>query len=220
MLFAIFAAQVCLTLAGFEAAYLIWGAFSSRFSVADAQATAIVVSCLSLGLSGWAAQTVISRGFYALGSTWTPTIVGTIVAVLATPVYVVLRVHLDAIGLALASSAAITVYVFVLGWLEHNRFRQEAAARNTDLGAAPSLLRGALHMACAAAVSIGVGLFGRAFLVEILPGISLVNVLARAVILCSVGLLIYFGVTSISGLSEAADAREFVRSGLTRFRSR
>ena len=220
MLFAIFAAQVCLTLAGFEAAYLIWGAFSSRFSVNDAQATAIVVSCLSLGLSGWAAQTVISRGFYALGSTWIPTIVGTIIAVLAIPIYVVLRVHWDAIGLALASSAAITVYVFVLGWLEHRRFRQEAAARGTDLSAAPSILRGALQMACAAAVAIGVGLFGRVVLVEFLPGVALVDIVARAAILCSVGLLIYFVATSVSGLSEAADAKEFVRSRLMRFRSR
>jgi hypothetical protein len=74
MLFATFAAQVCMTLAGFEAAYLIWGLFSSRFSVADAQATGTVLAFLCLGLGGWAAQTVISRGFYALGSTWLPTI--------------------------------------------------------------------------------------------------------------------------------------------------
>jgi putative peptidoglycan lipid II flippase len=30
MLFATLAAQVCLTLAGFEAVYLIWGVFASR----------------------------------------------------------------------------------------------------------------------------------------------------------------------------------------------
>ena len=83
MLVAMFAAQVCMTLAGFEAAYLIWGLFSSQFSVADAQATGTILAFLCLGLGGWAAQTLISRGFYALGSTWLPTIVGTPVAFLA-----------------------------------------------------------------------------------------------------------------------------------------
>ena len=116
MLFATFAAQVCMTLAGFEAAYLIWGIFRSRFSVADAQATGTILMYLCLGLGGWAAQTVISRGFYALGSTWLPTIVGTIIAFVMVPLYVVLRQHWGAIGLAIASSVAILVYVLA-PWL-------------------------------------------------------------------------------------------------------
>ena len=37
-LFVTFAAQICLTLAGFEATYLIWGFLSHRFSTADAEA--------------------------------------------------------------------------------------------------------------------------------------------------------------------------------------
>ena len=127
MLFATFAAQVCMTLAGFEAAYLIWGMFTSRFSVADAQATGTLLAFLCLGLAAWAAQTVISRGFYALGSTWLPTITGTIVAIAAVPLYVVLRRHWGAIGLATASSIAILVYVLALGWLQRRRFEREAA---------------------------------------------------------------------------------------------
>jgi putative peptidoglycan lipid II flippase len=35
MLLTTFAAQVCLTVAGFEATYLIWGLLSTRFSVED-----------------------------------------------------------------------------------------------------------------------------------------------------------------------------------------
>jgi putative peptidoglycan lipid II flippase len=111
MLFATLAAQVCLTLAGFEAVYLIWGVFASRFSVADAEATGTILTFLCLGLGGWAAQTVISRGFYALGSTWMPTIVGTAVAFAAVPLYIVLRRHWGTIGLATASSISITAYV-------------------------------------------------------------------------------------------------------------
>ena len=122
MLFVTFAAQVCMTLAGVEAAYLVWGLFSNRFSVADAQATGALLGFLCLGLGGWASQTVISRGFYAFGSTWLPTIVGTLIAFLAVPLYVVLRQQWGAIGLAIASSVAILIYVLLLGWLQYRRF--------------------------------------------------------------------------------------------------
>ena len=44
MLIATFAAQVCMTLVGFEAAYFVWGLFGSRFSVADAQTTGTIFS--------------------------------------------------------------------------------------------------------------------------------------------------------------------------------
>ncbi len=137
MLFATFAAQVCLTLAGFEAAYLIWGMFASRFTVADAQATGVLLAYLCLGLTGWAAQSVISRGFYALGSTWLPTIVGTAVAFAAVPLYVVLRRHWGENGLAVASSIAILVYVLLLGALQRRRFEREAAAAGGTLDDVP-----------------------------------------------------------------------------------
>ena len=64
---------------------------------------------LCIGLAGWAAQTVISRGFYALGSTWLPTIVGTIVTAGLIPLYVVLRQYWGAVGLAVASSVSILI---------------------------------------------------------------------------------------------------------------
>ena len=44
MLFATFAAQVCMTLAGYEAVYLVWDLFSNGFSVADAQAAGTVLA--------------------------------------------------------------------------------------------------------------------------------------------------------------------------------
>ena len=91
MLFVTFAAQACMTLAGFEAVYLVWGLFSNRFSITDAQATGTVLTFLCLGLGGWASQTVISRGFYAFGSTWLPTIVGTLIAFVTVPLYIALR---------------------------------------------------------------------------------------------------------------------------------
>ncbi|HLN08428.1 MAG TPA: lipid II flippase MurJ, partial [Xanthobacteraceae bacterium] len=204
MLFATFAAQVCLSLAGFETAYLIWGLFGSRFSIADAQATGTILTFLCLGLSGWAAQTVISRGFYALGSTWLPTIIGTTVAFLAVPLYVMLRQHWGAIGLAIASSAAILVYVVLLGWLQHRRFAQEAAARDTNLRDAPSMLDSALRLAAAAGIAIGLGLGLRVLLLQFLPGMQLAVILTRATVLCSVGVGIYLAVARLLGIGELA----------------
>ena len=75
MLFATFAAQVCMTLAGYEAVYLVWDLFSNGFQALPTRKPR-EPHCVSLclGLGGWASQTVISRGLNAFGSTWLPTI--------------------------------------------------------------------------------------------------------------------------------------------------
>jgi putative peptidoglycan lipid II flippase len=204
MLFATFAAQVCMTLAGFEAAYLIWGVFASRFSLADAQATGTILAFLCLGLGGWAAQTVISRGFYALGSTWLPTIVGTIIAFFAVPLYVVLRQQWGAIGLAIASSIAIIIYVLLLGWLQRRRFEREAAKAGGTLGDTPGMLNTALRLAVAAGVAIGVGLGARIVLLQYLPGTHLAVILIRATALCAIGVGIYLAMARLFGIRELA----------------
>ncbi len=184
MLLLTFAAQVCLTVAGFEAVYLIWGLFANRFTLADAEATSTVLAYLCLGLSGWAAQTVIARGFYALGSTWLPTLVGTAIAVLMVPAYVVLRLKSGAVGLAVASSLAILVYVLLLGFLQRRRFEREAGARGGTLEGSPGMLAASLRMAAAALVATGLGLLLRGEVLQWLPGMRLVTILARAWLLC------------------------------------
>ena len=202
MLVATFAAQVCMTLAGFEAAYLIWGVFASRFSVADAQATGTVLMYLCLGLCGWAAQTVISRGFYALGSTWLPTIVGTMVTFVLVPLYIVMRQNWGAIGLAIASSVSILVYVLLLGWLQRRRFEREAAAKGTTLRDVPGMLDAALRLAVAAGVAIAIGLAVRAQLLTLFPGVHLTAILIRATVLCAVGISTYVAVARILSVRE------------------
>lgn len=214
MLFATLAAQVCLTVAGFEAVYLIWGIFSSRFSVADAQATGTILMYLCVGLGGWAAQTVISRGFYALGSTWLPTTVGTIIAVVMVPLYVVLRQNFGAVGLAVASSAAILIYVFALGWLQHRRFQREAATRGANLDDVPGILDAAVRLAVAAGTAIGVGLGMRVLLLGLLPGVHLIEVLIRAASLCAAGISTYVAVAWILGIRELAEIQGILMRGL------
>jgi putative peptidoglycan lipid II flippase len=204
MLFATLAAQVCLTVAGFEAVYLIWGVFASRFSVADAEATGTILAFLCLGLSGWAAQTVISRGFYALGSTWVPTIVGTAVAFAAVPLYIVLQRHWGTIGLAIASSISITAYVLFLGFLQRRRFEREAAQRGTSLHGGPGMLNTALRLAAAAAIAIVIGLAVRFALLKWLPGVSLPAIFLRAAVLCAIGGGVYIVLAQLFGIRELA----------------
>jgi putative peptidoglycan lipid II flippase len=204
MLFTTFAAQVCLTLVGSEAAYFVWGLFASRFSPADAQATGNILAFLCLGLGGWAAQTVISRGFYALGSTWVPTIVGTVVAFLTAPIYVVLRWQWGAIGLAIASSVAILVYVLLLGWLQYRRFQREAAAKGTTLEDMPGMLEAALRLVAAAGIAIGAGLGVRLLLLQLLPGMDLTVLIVRATVLCAIGVGIYLACARFFGIDELA----------------
>jgi putative peptidoglycan lipid II flippase len=206
MLVATFAAQVCLTLAGFEASYLIWGLFANRFTVADAQSTAEILAYLCLGLGGWAAQSVISRGFYALESTWLPTLVGTAIALMMVPVYVGLRQQWGATGLAISSAIAILTYVFVLGYLQRRRFERETAAIGASLDGVPGMLSGALRLALAAIVATALGLGARILLLQFLPGTGLVIILLRAGVLCVLGIAIYlelarrFGVRDLDAM--------------------
>ena len=210
MLLLTFAAQVCLTVAGFEAVYLIWGISAHRFSFADAQETARVLTWLSIGLSGWAAQTLISRGFYALGSTWLPTMVGTIIAVAMAPVYVASRQQSGAIGLAIASSAAITIYVMVLGWLQRRRFEHEAAARGTTLDGSQGMLHASLRLAIAAFVATGIGLLVRAQLLSWLPAADATTVLIRAALLCTFGIGVYATLAHLFRVGEIVEIRSLV----------
>jgi len=208
MLFATFAAQICLTLAGFEMTYLVWGLFASRFTIADAQATGTVLMFLCIGLAGWAAQTVISRGFYALGSTWLPTIVGTIVTAGLIPLYVVLRQYWGAVGLAVASSVSILIYVMLLGWLQRRRFEREAKAKGTTLDNVPGMLDTALRLTAATAVAIAVGLALRPTLIQLLPDNDVLAIVIRATMLCAVGLGIYLALAWVLGVKELTEVEE------------
>ena len=220
MLALTFAAQICLTVAGFEAVYLIWGIFASRFTAEDAEATATILAFLSLGLSGWAAQTVVSRGYYALGSTWPPTALGTAVALLSLPLYVLARQHAGAIGLAVASGVAILAYVLALGGLQRRRFLREAAARGAALKDEPGMLDGALRLAAAAAMAMGCGLAARPYLLALAPGTGPLSLLSRATVLCAFSLLIYGVLGRAFGVNEVVEIERKIlrRFGLARRR--
>lgn len=205
-----FAAQIVVTLCGFEFAYLIWGYLSHRFVEADARNVAAVLGLLCLGLAGWSAQTLVSRGFYALGNTWLPTLVGTAVAFAAVPIYVVLRRHFGAEGLAIASAIAILIYVFLLGGLQYRRFVREAAKHGGTLAGTPGILDAAVRLAMATAIALAVGLIVRPWFVASFPSTALLPLLARTALLSLLGLTVYGLAARLLGVRELSEAAQLL----------
>ncbi len=112
-------AQVALTCAGAEIARVIYG---SRLPDEQHESIGLALAIMCLGLWAWAAQTVIARGFYALGKTWLPSLLGSAVVLAAFPVYVVLGDRAGVAGLAASSSLAISAYVLVLALFLRREF--------------------------------------------------------------------------------------------------
>lgn len=84
------------------------------FTIDDTMHTAAALSAFSLGIPFWCAQAIVSRGFFAMRDTWTPTLVGTGAWVVALPAYYFLQQSYGVFGLALASTAGIFLYAGVL----------------------------------------------------------------------------------------------------------
>jgi putative peptidoglycan lipid II flippase len=88
-------------------------------SDAAAAAELFVLFCLSLVF--WTSQNLYARAFYGAGNTVTPMISGTIVTVLALPIYALLF-HTDgARGLVIASDIGIAAHMIALAVLLHMR---------------------------------------------------------------------------------------------------
>lgn len=155
-----FAAQAVLTVCGEDIALCVYG--RRRISPEQLHEIGTCLALVSIGLSAWSAQTLVARGFYALGNTWLPALLGTAVAIAAYPLYVFAGGAAGTHGLALASSAAIVVYVALLAVLLERRVAREGAiavpaAPERDAVARASIERGVVTRA-----SIAGGVFARA----------------------------------------------------------
>ncbi len=84
------------------------------FTIDDTLWTASALSAFSLGIPLWCAQNIVSRGFFALKDTWTPTLVGTGAWILCLPAYFLLTQKFGVFGLALASSIGIFLHAAAL----------------------------------------------------------------------------------------------------------
>lgn len=86
------------------------GEFIESFVVA----TTPLLQYLLIGVPAWGIQQVLVRGFYANNDTIRPTIVGTLVTFASLPLYYYGAMYYDAMGVALASTIAITLYMLIL----------------------------------------------------------------------------------------------------------
>jgi putative peptidoglycan lipid II flippase len=78
------------------------------FGEGDARAVADTLRVFSLAVPAWIAQTIAVRPFYARRDFWRPMLLGTAIAVLAIPLYLMLGPPFGARGLAGAGALAIT----------------------------------------------------------------------------------------------------------------
>ncbi len=174
-----FGAQVGLSVAGVEVGTFVYSA--TRIPPARLDQLAACLAVFSLALGPWTVQTLLARGFYARGLTWVPTLFGTILLVLSLPIYALGARTWGALGLALASSLAVTAYVFVL-YAKLAREVKEGDGVGLDV----------LKLVVAAAVAFGVGVIVRG----LLPAFNYgrVDALWRIVVLGLVTSPVFLGV--------------------------
>jgi putative peptidoglycan lipid II flippase len=124
-----------------ESRPLVYMVFShTRLRPPDLDATAATLEFFSLGMFAWGAQNIVSRGFYAARDTLTPAVTGTVMTVVTLPLYWILSRRMHHLGLALASSVSVIVYLGVLFTILNRRLRNLEA---------PSLLVFLLKMGAA-----------------------------------------------------------------------
>jgi putative peptidoglycan lipid II flippase len=103
---AVLAGGACLALAPPIVALIYQrGAFGAE----DTAAVAPLLALFSVAVPAWVTQQIAVRAFYARGDTWRPMLLGTLVALGAIPLYLVLSKQLGAVGLALAGAIAMSV---------------------------------------------------------------------------------------------------------------
>lgn len=186
-----FAAQALLSVGGTELVALVYG--RGKLAPDELAEIGAALALVSIGLCAWSAQTVLARGFYALGNTWLPALLGTIVALAFYPLYVALRAELGLGGLALASSAAITCYVALLGGL---LARELARGTLPDEGGWGAFFLRAL---CALGLAIGAGRGVRALLPQ---GFGTGEILLRLALAGGASLLVFALAAALSGMPE------------------
>ncbi len=117
--FSVLASALMIAVAG-PAVDLIFrrGAFTRE----DAILTASYFAIFAVSLALWTSQAIYARAFYAAGETFAPMLAGTIVTVLALPIYFGLHRMFGLVGLAWASDLAILLQTVTLAVLLHRRY--------------------------------------------------------------------------------------------------
>jgi putative peptidoglycan lipid II flippase len=191
-----------------EIAFIVY--CRGKFTLDDTIATANVLICYAAGLAAWGIHTVISRGFYAMRDTVTPTWVGTLALFASLPVYWFLMHAFAERGLAIASTVGISLYATFLYVIFERRTRSETWRSEVQLLIALSGL----------ATVAGFGALGATSLLDgVLPWTSFTGSLVRLLLGTFVaaglyvGSAILFKVTDVTDIAAAVFRRGARRDG-------
>lgn len=136
------------------------------FTIDDTLKTASALSMFAVGVPFWCAQNVVSRGFFALRDTWTPTLVGTAALLVTLPVYYALTQTMGVPGLALAGTTGIALHAAAL----YGILMRRTAGREGLRDALEFAQMAAAAVAAAAAGRYATGFASRLVSWETLPG--------------------------------------------------
>jgi putative peptidoglycan lipid II flippase len=84
-----------------------------RFTAADTATVTVLLQLFALAVPAWTVQQIAVRPFFARGDTWRPMLIGSVVAVAAVPLYVMLGRRFGAAGIAAAGVLGMSVNAVV-----------------------------------------------------------------------------------------------------------
>lgn len=169
----------------------------TRLSGHDIEQTAWALIIFLAGAMAWGIQNIVGRGFYALGDTLTPTLIGSAMALAWLPVYWQLGKHFEFAGLAAASSLGVISYTAVLCVVLYRRLRM-------PLGKLGSLL---LKMLLCAAVAALVSILVQTKLDEMIRWQSMEGSLIQCVSVGGVFLASFLSFGALTGMVSWRQAR-------------
>lgn len=176
-----------------------------RFDAASTAATAPVLAVYLIGAFPFAASTIVMRSFYAEQKMIFPMVTSTCVALASVPCYLLLSRLLGAMGIALASSAAMTVQFFILYWTWENRH-----SFRSDFYATLLLFRKvAIVAAAGASVSLGIKLL-------LVPWVGDHSFVQHACIAAGAGIPAFAATAGVLHLAKVIDIRKFAIKVLRR----
>jgi putative peptidoglycan lipid II flippase len=198
VMLAVIPISVLLALVSRPAVYILYS--RTRLSVGDIDQTALALEIFLISAVAWGTQSIIGRGFYALGDTLTPTVIGSVLALLSIPIYWVGQKYFAHLGLAAASSIGVTTYTAVLWAVLFRRLKIPFA------GLASYFAR-----ACAAAAGAGVVCLAIKLLIESrFPWTSFTGSVVQGITLSAVFLLMFLAIASLLRVASWRDLTALV----------
>ncbi|NQU64364.1 MAG: murein biosynthesis integral membrane protein MurJ [SAR324 cluster bacterium] len=157
-----------------------------QFDAAATSLTADVLAFVLIGTVGFAAQTIVSRGYYASQNTLLPTVFGTLAVIASIPVYILgMRwMGVTGVALGLSLSALFQSGLLYLLWIRHSGNKEG--------------VRMAVYLLKIVLVSAGLGLVLKVFHLEISGWFDTKTVLGSLAISLLTGTL-FLSILAISG---------------------